>query len=1252
MRRLNQIYTPNAAALLAAHSDYMRELTNKIVQTKDQQLLKDLQRWFEVDLKRVGVTPNAEIYAQMIRASSQSSGASRERVMRRYQELADQAGFGAETSALWELDVEESSAVTDSRLHDHTDADLTGLNKFSQMELGAAERAFPKPADGIQAVKAMEQKGSGLSTLKKSLELFGNKGADLFSGREAADGELSAVERQRLLENNTVKAAMDRWRAEDKNLKDIGIVSNLALSSIGAMMWKWHEALVPLINEDVKRSKEAEGRETKKKTDEDLLLWGPYMQSLPPEKLSAVTILAAMKILSTESIDEKGMRIHHVVSGIGSAIQAESVAEHFGHKKKGKKRRELNLSAGVREQDSICEGISDGKLQKILRGRASRIHDSMEWTHTIQVKIGAVLLSHLMDIAKVQVSRKDPKTGEEMREAQPVFFHTFQYMGGKRVGVVRLNTAVLEHLAKAPVSSAIAKYLPMVAEPKPWVGFREGGFYEHTVPVVRLNSNDAQSKRYAITAAENGDMSQVFAGLDVLAKTQWKVNSFVFKVMVDAWNTEEAIAKIPPANPPSDKPDEPPPSADPKIRQKWIRAVREAENQRSGLKSQRCFQNFQLEVARAYLNETFYFPHNCDFRGRAYPMPPFLNHMGADNARGLLLFAKGKELTDSGLWWLKVHLANVYGYDKASFEDRLRFTESHLAEIYDSVNNPLEGNRWWLKAEDPWQCLAACNELKAALDLPDPTCYVCHLAIHQDGTCNGLQHYAALGGDVVGAQQVNLEPGDRPSDIYTAVAEMVKAEIADEAAQGDALARQLDGRVTRKVVKQTVMTNVYGVTFIGAKRQVLKQLDELTPDLPDTFELNRLAAASYIARKIFKSLSTMFNGAHDIQYWLTDCAARISDSISAEQVNYIEREAKGEKLPNQFKLRALKGRKDEILSFKSSVIWTTPLKMPVVQPYRKGSTRRIDTNLQSITIMLRTGADPVHKVKQLQAFPPNFIHSLDATHMFLTALKCHEVGLTFASIHDSFWTHAGDVNTMNRIIRDAFIRMHSEDIIGRLAAEFNARYKGYMHLASVYSKSPVGRKILKWRKDVDPEAKKGGAARRKRDELILERRRLALLASEDPMEREEGEAMVTPAKYFAEAADERALAPSDVKPATIGGMGPASSRSAKLKANQRLEVGDIANVETVFGDDEAEGSEADGTTNSQVAADATETLEETGPDAEERSGLLAEGKDAGKSKAATKDRKIWVWLPLKFAPVPKKGEFDVSRLKDSQYFFS
>lgn len=111
MRRLNQIYNPDAAGLLAAHSDYIRELTNKIIETQDQRLLKDLQRWFEVDLKRVGIIPNAEIYAQMIRASSQSSGPSRERAMRRYQKLADEAGLGVETGVLYNFEVEDPTPV-------------------------------------------------------------------------------------------------------------------------------------------------------------------------------------------------------------------------------------------------------------------------------------------------------------------------------------------------------------------------------------------------------------------------------------------------------------------------------------------------------------------------------------------------------------------------------------------------------------------------------------------------------------------------------------------------------------------------------------------------------------------------------------------------------------------------------------------------------------------------------------------------------------------------------------------------------------------------------------------------------------------------------------------------------------------------------------------------------------------------------------------------------------------------------------
>jgi DNA-directed RNA polymerase len=73
--------------------------------------------------------------------------------------------------------------------------------------------------------------------------------------------------------------------------------------------------------------------------------------------------------------------------------------------------------------------------------------------------------------------------------------------------------------------------------------------------------------------------------------------------------------------------------------------------------------------------ECFYYPHNLDFRGRAYPMHLYLNHLGSDVCRGLLEFVEGRPLGKTGLYWLKIHLANLYGggVDKYSFEGRLTF---------------------------------------------------------------------------------------------------------------------------------------------------------------------------------------------------------------------------------------------------------------------------------------------------------------------------------------------------------------------------------------------------------------------------------------------------------------------------------------------------------------------------------------------------------------------------------------------------
>lgn len=70
--------------------------------------------------------------------------------------------------------------------------------------------------------------------------------------------------------------------------------------------------------------------------------------------------------------------------------------------------------------------------------------------------------------------------------------------------------------------------------------------------------------------------------------------------------------------------------------------------------------------------------------------------------------------------------------------------------------------RWWQAADSPWQLLAVCYDLKAALASGDPQSYMSKLPIHQDGSCNGLQHYAALGRDESGGRAVNLLPVDKP----------------------------------------------------------------------------------------------------------------------------------------------------------------------------------------------------------------------------------------------------------------------------------------------------------------------------------------------------------------------------------------------------------------------------------------------------------------------------------------------------------
>ena len=144
-----------------------------------------------------------------------------------------------------------------------------------------------------------------------------------------------------------------------------------------------------------------------------------------------------------------------------------------------------------------------------------------------------------------------------------------------------------------------------------------------------------------------------------------------------------------------------------------------------------------------------------------------------------------------------------------------------MEEVIHRVAADPRNNLEWLQAENPWQTLACIFELSAAMKMDNPADYVGRLHVHVDGSCNGMQHYAAFGRDSDGGRQVNLADSERPGDVYTAILQFVIKDIEEE--KDPALieiAESLKGKVTRKVIKQTVMTSVYGVTFIGARKQI------------------------------------------------------------------------------------------------------------------------------------------------------------------------------------------------------------------------------------------------------------------------------------------------------------------------------------------------------------------------------------------------------------------------------------------------
>ncbi|KAJ7953979.1 DNA-directed RNA polymerase [Quillaja saponaria] len=759
------------------------------------------------------------------------------------------------------------------------------------------------------------------------------------------------------------------------------------------------------------------------KKNKHRLTHAPYFDRLPPDMMAVITMHNLMGLLMTNSGGVGSTRVIQAACQIGEAIENEARIHKIMEKTKKKKsttNEEFDLTSGegdkltkeqekpAKEQEKLRKRIAHLlKKQKVkqVKGIVKEQDDSKPWGQEAQVKVGCRLIQILIETAYIQPPVD--QLGDGPPDIRPAFAHTFRNVTtetrkNRRYGVIECDPLICKGLEKT-ARHIVIPYMPMLVPPLNWTGYDRGAHL--FLPSYFMRTHGAKQQRQAVKRAQKKQLEPAFEALDTLGYTKWRVNKRVLGVIDRIWASGGRIADL------VDRedlplPDEPDTEDVAQIR-KWKWKVKNAKKENNDRHSQRCDVELKLAVARKMKDEEgFYYPHNLDFRGRAYPMHSYLNHLGSDLCRGILEFAEGRPLGKSGLHWLKIHLANLYagGVDKLSHEGRVAFTENHLDDVFDSADRPLEGRRWWLEAEDPFQCLATCMNLSEALRSSSPETTISHMPVHQDGSCNGLQHYAALGRDKLGAVAVNLVAGKKPADVYSGIAARV-LDIMRRDAEKDpktnpiALhARFLINQVDRKLVKQTVMTSVYGVTYIGARDQIKRRLKERCATMDDT---QLFSASCYAAKTTLTALGEMFEAARSIMNWLGECAKVIASE-------------------NQ------------------PVRWTTPLGLPVVQPYRLFGRHLVKTSLQALSLKRET--DKVMVKRQRTAFPPNFVHSLDGSHMMMTAVACKKAGLNFAGVHDSYWTHACDVEEMNRILREKFVELYEAPILEDLLESFQKSF--------------------------------------------------------------------------------------------------------------------------------------------------------------------------------------------------------------------
>ncbi len=713
--------------------------------------------------------------------------------------------------------------------------------------------------------------------------------------------------------------------------------------------------------------------------------WMFLIGMVSAEQAAAITINKVMAHIQTNkgtqgSYGQKQMSLTGVAKLVGQALRQQLMFENWKKNEKIKL-KEHNETADIDDQysKSYAEQLIERARGNVTRPKLARWKAKFETYQNIEWGQDEVVIG--MKLIEVLIST-NPN----------IFTYKMISIKGKRTRLLEFTDEAWATITQCNDSAELQSplLLPTLIEPKEWCyedGKVVGGYHHMQQPLFT-------KKLSAHTAADVNAPSQRFLeSINKVQETAWSINPYILMVVDMIIGTDKALGGVPRMCE----------LQAPKLDKETFEALTKEERTkfltkqagiREDIASQRGRHSAfvrKVAIARKMLtHDRFYFPHFADFRGRLYPMPAELAPQGDQVAKGLLQFAEKRELGESGLFWLKVHIANTFGNDKDSLKDRAKWAEDNINMLADCVIDPLN-NTEWAGADAPLPFLAAAYDLVNAYELSDPTQYESHIAVAMDGTCNGMQLLSLLGRDNLGAEKTNCRHFNERFDLYSEVATKV-IEICKRETTNNATAEEWYKRLhnnpskARKTVKRAVMTTPYGVTGRGIAQQLVN--DRHCNDLG---QVSRATASDYMKECILEAMSEVNGKAVEIMGYFQNVAGALA---STEQ----------------------------------PLSWYTPMGLKVTQAYYKMADKRVQTVFGTVILWAEDHEMGLDSQKQFQSAAPNVIHSFDAAMLQLTVENLAKKGHTdFAMIHDSYGMHAGSIAELHATLREAAYEIFSTD---------------------------------------------------------------------------------------------------------------------------------------------------------------------------------------------------------------------------------